>query len=47
MKIFEKVENEKKLKNAIKHMWNKMRTNKEMSEEFIEFLEKWGCIKNV
>lgn len=47
MILMEKIKNEKKLKNAIKHMWNKMKSNKEMSEDFINFLEKWGCLKDV
>lgn len=39
-----KNEENKKVLKAIKHAFNKMQTNKEMSEEFIKFLEKWGCI---
>ena len=39
-----KNEDKKKVIKAINHAFKKMRTNDEMSKEFIKFLEKWGCI---
>lgn len=39
-----KFEDKKNVMKAIKHAFKKMRTNDDMVKEFIEFLEKWGCI---
>lgn len=40
----QKNEDKKRVAKAIKHAFKKMRSNDEMSRDFIEFLKKWGCI---
>lgn len=39
-----KNEDKKKVAKAIKWAFKKMQNNNEMAEDFIKFLEKWGCI---
>lgn len=35
------------LKKSIKCLFKKMENNEELAKEFVDFLEKWGCLKDV
>lgn len=35
------------LKKSIKCLFKKMEKNEILAKEFVDFLEKWGCLKDV
>lgn len=47
MKLNDRVKALNFLRKSIICLFKKMENNEELAKEFVDFLEKWGCLKDV